>query len=62
MTETSFQARFLIPMAISISFGLAFATALTLLVVPAIYMIVEDLQHTACRIWYGPEPQPANMA
>jgi len=53
MTEQSFQARFLIPMAISISFGLAFATVLTLIVVPAIYMISEDLQHALYRIWYG---------
>jgi multidrug efflux pump subunit AcrB len=40
--ERSFQAQFLIPMAISISFGLLLATALTLLYVPALYMIVED--------------------
>ncbi len=58
MAETSFQARFLIPMAISISFGLAFATVLTLVVVPAIYMIVNDLQRVGARVWYGPEPQP----
>ncbi len=44
MTETSFQARYLIPMAISISFGLAFATLLTLIVVPALYLILEDLK------------------
>jgi multidrug efflux pump subunit AcrB len=44
MAETSFQAKFLIPMAISISFGLAFATVLTLVVVPANYLIVEDIK------------------
>jgi multidrug efflux pump subunit AcrB len=43
MTETSFQARFLIPMAISISFGLAFATVLTLILVPSIFLIVDDI-------------------
>ncbi len=43
MTETSFQARFLIPMAISISFGLGFATLLTLIVVPALFLISEDI-------------------
>jgi multidrug efflux pump subunit AcrB len=53
LTETSFQARFLIPMAISISFGLVFATVLTLLVVPAIYMIVEDAQAIARWLWRG---------
>lgn len=56
MTETSFQARFLIPMAISISFGLAFATVLTLVVVPSIYMIGEDVKRAARRIWFGPQP------
>lgn len=44
LTETSFQARFLIPMAISISFGLAFATVLTLFVVPCLFLIFEDLR------------------
>ena len=42
--EPSVQARFLIPMAISLGFGVLFATALILLVVPAIYLIVEDLR------------------
>ncbi len=53
MIETSWQARFLIPMAISISFGLAFATVLTLVVVPSVYMIVEDARIVGRRIWYG---------
>ncbi len=43
MTETSFQARFLIPMAVSISFGLAAATILTLVFVPALYVVVKDI-------------------
>jgi len=43
LTETSFQAKFLIPMAVSISFGLAVATLLTLIFVPALYVVVRDL-------------------
>ena len=39
--ETSLQAQFLIPMAVSIAFGLAFATVLVLLVVPALLRIHE---------------------
>ncbi|MEM7251932.1 MAG: efflux RND transporter permease subunit [Pseudomonadota bacterium] len=39
--ETSLQAQFLIPMAVSISFGLAFATLLVLLFVPALLAICE---------------------
>jgi multidrug efflux pump subunit AcrB len=41
--ETSRQARFLIPMAISLGFGILFATVITLLLVPALYLIVEDV-------------------
>jgi len=43
MLERNFQAQFLIPMAVSITFGLLVATVLTLLLVPALYMIVKDL-------------------
>jgi multidrug efflux pump subunit AcrB len=42
--ETSRQARFLIPMALSLGFGIIFATMITLLFVPALYMIIEDIQ------------------
>jgi HAE1 family hydrophobic/amphiphilic exporter-1 len=43
LLERSFQAQFLIPMAVSISFGLLAATLLTLLYVPALYLIVDDV-------------------
>jgi multidrug efflux pump subunit AcrB len=42
--ETSRQARFLIPMAISLGFGVLFATLITLCLVPSIYLILEDLK------------------
>ena len=41
--ETSRQARFLIPMAISLGFGILFATVIALILVPVLYMVVEDL-------------------
>jgi multidrug efflux pump subunit AcrB len=41
--ETSRQARFLIPMALSLGFGIVFATVITLMLVPALYLIIEDL-------------------
>jgi len=44
MLERSFQAQFLIPMAISIVFGLAFATVLTLVLLPTLYLAFEDLR------------------
>jgi len=40
--ETSVQAQFLIPMAISLGFGILFATGITLLLIPCLYMILED--------------------
>jgi multidrug efflux pump subunit AcrB len=46
--ETSRQAQFLIPMAVSIAFGLAFTTLLILLVVPAMLSIYEDV-HAALQ-------------
>ena len=41
--ETSLQAKFLIPMAISLGFGILFATGITLLLIPALTLILEDL-------------------
>jgi multidrug efflux pump subunit AcrB len=40
--ETSRQARFLIPMALSLGFGILFATVITLLLVPSLYLLLED--------------------
>ena len=45
LLERGFQAQFLIPMAVSISFGLLAATFLTLLFVPALYLIVNDIRN-----------------
>ena len=42
--EQSFQAKFLIPMGIAISAGLIFATVLTLVAVPAMYLVVFDVK------------------
>jgi multidrug efflux pump subunit AcrB len=44
ITETSWQAKFLIPMAISLGFGLFFATLITLGLVPCLYLILEDIK------------------
>jgi multidrug efflux pump subunit AcrB len=42
--ETSRQARFMIPMAISLGYGILFATLITLLLVPSLYLIIEDVR------------------
>ncbi len=43
MLESSTQARFLVPMAISLGFGVLFSTLVILLMVPALYLIREDV-------------------
>ena len=46
----------LIPMAISLGFGVLFATGITLLLIPSLYMILEDvLRHLPTR-QRDPEP------
>lgn len=42
--ETSRQAKFMIPMAISLGYGILFATAITLLLVPCLYLMIDDLR------------------
>lgn len=44
VTETDMQAKFLIPMAISLGFGILFATLITLILVPSVYLILEDIK------------------
>ena len=57
--EKSFQAQFLIPMATSIAFGLAFATVLVLLVIPSLLSMHESA-HGHLQRWRGRrEPVPS---
>lgn len=42
--ETDMQARFLIPMAVSLGYGILFATAITLILVPSVYLMLEDVK------------------
>jgi multidrug efflux pump subunit AcrB len=50
LLETDMQARFLIPMAVSLSFGILFSTVITLLLVPCIYLMLDDLQQLLKRL------------
>jgi multidrug efflux pump subunit AcrB len=43
LLERSTQAKVIVPMAISLAFGIVFATVITLLLVPSLYMILDDL-------------------
>jgi multidrug efflux pump subunit AcrB len=54
MLETSFQAQFLIPMAVAIVFGLAFATVLVLVLLPVFYLLMEDLRAALRWSWGHP--------
>ncbi|MCE5184991.1 MAG: efflux RND transporter permease subunit [Planctomycetaceae bacterium] len=42
--ETSRQARFMIPMALSLGYGILFSTGVTLVLVPCLYMMLEDIK------------------
>ena len=53
ITETSRQARMMIPMAISLGFGVLFSTAIILVLVPSLYMMIDDIG----RLMYKPSPE-----
>jgi multidrug efflux pump subunit AcrB len=44
LLETDMQALFLVPMAISLGFGILFATLITLILVPSLYVVMEDVR------------------
>ena len=48
--ETSAQAQIVIPMAVSLSFGVLFATIVTLVFIPSLYMIIEDIRGVLTRL------------
>lgn len=61
LTERSSQAQSLIPMAISIAFGLMFATVLTLFIIPALFLFANDLKRTAHWLRHGGHFPSAEM-
>jgi multidrug efflux pump subunit AcrB len=60
--ETSLQAKIVIPMAVSLAFGVLFATVITLILIPCQYVALEDTKRII-RKWRGKDPivdgQPA---
>jgi hypothetical protein len=54
--EKSLQAQFLIPMAVSLAFGVVFATFISLLIVPAVYLIIDDATHIIATLRGEREP------
>lgn len=51
MAETSLQAKIVIPMAVSLAFGVLFATLVTLILVPNLYIIFDDLSRWLRKVW-----------
>jgi len=51
IVETSVQARFLVPMAVSLGFGVLAATLIMLLIVPCSYIILEDVRRNAGNLF-----------
>jgi multidrug efflux pump subunit AcrB len=49
LLETSQQAQYLIPMAISLGFGIVFSTAIILILVPCLYLVLEDVK-SSCSL------------
>jgi multidrug efflux pump subunit AcrB len=59
--ETDLQAKFLIPMALSIAAGIAFATVLTLVLVPSLLALLSDFRLLAHRLRYGFWPKRVDV-
>lgn len=55
--EKSFSAQFLIPMAISVAYGIGFATFLTLLLLPLLLSVKNAVKVGALWLWTGKKPE-----
>ncbi|MCG9695735.1 efflux RND transporter permease subunit [Shewanella sp. Isolate11] len=61
--EKSLQAQIVIPMAASLAFGILFSTVVTLILVPVLYIILNDFSVNLRRFyhwWWRPKQQEAN--
>ena len=59
--EKSFQAQFLIPMAISLVYGVAFGTTFILLFFPSLIMILNDTRRVVRQYWHGRKFSPEEV-
>jgi multidrug efflux pump subunit AcrB len=59
--EKSLDAQFLIPMAISLGFGVLYSTVTSLILVPSLYLIAEDVQAAFKWLYGKPDQQGANI-
>jgi len=54
--ETSFQAQFLIPMAITVAYGMMIATFITLIVLPVFLVVLNRIKVAVTWVWTGKWP------
>lgn len=59
--ETSFQAQFLVPMAIAVAYGLIIATYTTLVVLPVMLTLLNKLRVYTVWLWEGEKPMPREV-
>ena len=59
--ETSFQSQFLIPMAISVAFGVLFGTILLLFYFPSLILYFNDIRRSRWWLWRGGKTPPSRM-
>ena len=59
--EKSFQAQFLIPMAISVAFGLLFSTIILLFYFPSLILYFNDLRRARWWLWNGGTTPPTKI-
>lgn len=55
--EKSLQAQFLIPIAVSLGFGVMFATFTTLIIVPICYLLIDDVKTNSARLLFSTKKQ-----
>jgi multidrug efflux pump subunit AcrB len=60
--EPSLQARIVIPMAVSLAFGILFATVITLFLIPSLYLILDDFRKRLAQAWGHIMPGTAKQA
>lgn len=61
ITETSRQAQFLIPMAVSVAYGLAFGTVIMLIILPASYLVQNQFRVWLTYLFTGNKPEPEEV-
>jgi len=59
--EGSFQAQFLIPMAIALAYGVMIGTAFILILFPVLILVLNDMRVAMHRLWTGMRKKPEEL-